>query len=42
MDFRESIKKPFVLDPPTKIIVDVQGGLQDILAIYCAHQVIER
>ena len=40
MNFRDSIKKPFSLVPPSKIIVDIQGGLQDILAVYSANRII--
>lgn len=41
MDFREKIKAPFTLDPPTKLIIDIQGGLQDIFALYCANSIIQ-
>ncbi len=40
MQFRNNIKTPFTLDPPRKIIIDTQGGLQDILAIVFANKLI--
>lgn len=41
MQFRASLKKPFHLEPPAKLIIDTHGGLQDILAIVLAHRVIQ-
>ena len=42
MKFRNSQKKPFKLEPPSKIIIDTHGGLQEILAIVFAHNLINR
>jgi hypothetical protein len=41
MKLRSSFKKPFELAPPSKIIIDTHGGLQDILAIVFAHNYIK-
>lgn len=40
MQFRNNIKTPFTLSPPSKLIIDTHGGLQDILAIVLAHRLI--
>lgn len=39
---RSSTKKPFKLEPPSKLIIDTHGGLQDILAIVFAYQYIKK
>lgn len=41
MNFRKPFLKNHQLEPPAKLIIDTHGGLQDILAIVLAYQLIK-